>query len=402
MPMRFNLAGTLLLSSLLAVGCARGDQETIRVQQVPKQPPPGQTQQPSAPINAMAQAVPDAPSGNASEVQWTVPQGWKELPGAGMRVASFQVSAEHPEVQLSVIPLVASPLLANVNRWEQQMGLPATPEADLGKVVTHFEVSGAAVDMVDLTSPATVNPRQELLGAIVPRGEKTWFFKLQGPVEIVGPQKQNFEALLRSMKFNAAAAGQAQPQAAAPAGEAQTQLPPGHPALPAPAQPPQPQLPAGHPQLPGGMDMGNAQPIAFKYTAPPGWTKDAEMPMRVVSFHLGEADKQADIIVSALPTNAGSRIDNINRWRSQVGLPLIKEGDPQLSQPIKVGGVEGALFDLIGPGDRAKARHMLVAWIPNGNDWWFFKMIGPDEVVTREQANFENFLKSVQFATEKP
>jgi hypothetical protein len=29
-------------------------------------------------------------------------------------------------------------------------------------------------------------------------------------------------------------------------------------------------------------------------------------------------------------------------------------------------------------------------------------MIGPDEVVTREQANFENFLKSVQFATEKP
>jgi hypothetical protein len=436
MPMRDYSTACLILSGVLATvivagGCTRDDQQAIRVQQVPKQtlPDASQPEMPAmtAPMVASAQGLPGAPASAASEIQWTAPPGWTQLPGSGMRIASFQVSAQRPDVQLTVIPLApeGGQVLPNINRWEQQIGLPPTKEADLSKIVTRVDAAGVPADTVDLIGPATANPRLELLGAIVNHGERVWFFKLAGPADVVGGQKQNFDAFVKSIRFGGG--GAAQPQAAEPAAGGAAQLPAGHPAVPGAEQQPQlpaghpaipgaeqqqqqqPQLPAGHPEVPG---MAGAMPgmmlpgpaadpqlaAQISYQTPPTWIKDQPMPMRVVSFHIGENDKRADLIVSLLPSTSGSRLDNINRWRGQIGLPSIKESDPQPSQPVTVGGAEGALFDLVGPGDRTRARHMLVAWVPKGNDWWFFKFAGPDDVVTKELDNFMNFLKSVQFA----
>jgi hypothetical protein len=38
---------------------------------------------------------------------------------------------------------------------------------------------------------------------------------------------------------------------------------------------------------------------------------------------------------------------------------------------------------------------MLVAIASTGDDLWFFKLTGPDELVTKERANFDAFLKSL-------
>ena len=40
-----------------------------------------------------------------------------------------------------------------------------------------------------------------LLGAIVPHGERTWFFKLLGPAPAVGEQKETFDRFLASVQF---------------------------------------------------------------------------------------------------------------------------------------------------------------------------------------------------------
>jgi hypothetical protein len=82
----------------------------------------------------------------------------------------------------------------------------------------------------------------------------------------------------------------------------------------------------------------------------------------------------------------------VNRWRNQVGLPPLKDGDAQPSQPIKVGGIDGSMFDFVGTDKR-----MVVVWVPSGTDWWFFKLTGPGDVVAKQQENFETFLKSVKF-----
>src|SRR4051812_23799201 len=129
-----------MLTALLAIAGCNRDEQAIRTYQVPKEPPPAQREAPAVTptMASAAAAAPDNPGGAGSrEVDWTVPAGWKELPGQQMRFASFQVSAEKPDVQLTVIPLGAEAgnLLDNVNRWEKQLGLPPTPQQDLGKIV---------------------------------------------------------------------------------------------------------------------------------------------------------------------------------------------------------------------------------------------------------------------------
>ncbi len=406
--MRSHLA--LLVGLLLVAGCNR-DEQSIRAYAVPKEPPPA----PQSQMPTMASAQTDAAPEAATEIQWTVPAGWKPLPAQQMRFASFQVSPDHPDVVLTVIPLggEAGQLQPNVNRWEQQLGLPPSKPEELDKVATHVDIAGNQTDMVDLTGPADKTPLMRMLAAILPHEGRVWFFKLVGPADVVGPQKANFDAFMKSIQFGTGPATGAKPQAAdggmppVPAGhppmppQGAPQLPSGHPALP--AQGGAPQLPSGHPQLPGnaapGAAAANELPeTSITSTVPPGWVQDEPKPLRVVSFHVGEADKRADVIVSKLPAvGSGSKLDNINRWRGQVGLGPVKENEPQPSQPIKVGDAEGTMYDLVGPGDPQRASHMIVAWVPKGDDWWFFKLVGPDNVVTQQQDAFENFLKSIQF-----
>src|SRR5882724_7937358 len=70
------------------------------------------------------QSAQTADGGGDSGARWSAPAGWKELPAQGMRVAAFE-APDDPSMQLTVVPLGPGlPLLANVNRWEKQIGLP--------------------------------------------------------------------------------------------------------------------------------------------------------------------------------------------------------------------------------------------------------------------------------------
>src|SRR5262245_8820674 len=43
-------------------------------------------------------------------------------------------------------------------------------------------------------------PKVRLLAGIVPQAQRTWFFKLSGPVDEVGPQEQAFTKFLSSVR----------------------------------------------------------------------------------------------------------------------------------------------------------------------------------------------------------
>lgn len=350
------IPGFCVVLLMLLVGCDRGV-EDVRVQQAPKLPPP--------PERTAMPAMTAAPGGDvhapSAPIQWQVPQGWKQEPGSQMRFATLVVS-ENPRVELTVIPLAGDSggLLANVNRWLGQIGAPAITQEDLPKVVTRLELTdGHPIDVMDLQAPETANPRQRMLAAILPHGELTWFFKLQGPHDLVTAQKPNFDAFVKTIHFGEHAPGMAAPPATAPAA----------------AAPP----------------AGGESATDITFTAPAGWTRDEPKPLRHVSFTISPG---TEMIVSKLPAvGSGDYLGNVNRWRGQVGLPPIQQNDKQESKSVVVGGADALLFDLAGPEKR-----MLVAWVPKGNDWWFFKLTGPSDVIAQQQAQFDAFLKSVQFS----
>jgi hypothetical protein len=356
----------LLAMGVACLGCDKGD--GIVAYSAPKEPakPPASSVNDGLPTLPAAQ-LPAQPQAQADAIDWTVPAGWKRLPGNEMRYASFQIWPDHPDVLLSVIPLGGGEdLLANVNRWEGQVGLPASKETELPKEVQRVTVDNTTVDIIDLLAPETANPRLRMFAAIVPRPDRTWFFKLQGTADLIGPQKDNFNTFIRSLKF-------------AP-------TPPGEPASAGgtPVAADTSASPSATPDAPPGAT----------WNFPQGWTQEPQKPMRLASFTAG----QAEIIITQFgKDNAGGLLPNINRWRGQVGLEGVNDPKDSPSEAIQVGGQDGALFDFTGPAQNGAAKRIRVAMIISGQTLWFFKLTGPADAVSQQQPSFDAFLKSVQF-----
>ena len=122
--------------------------------------------------------------------------------------------------------------------------------------------------------------------------------------------------------------------------------------------------------------------------------------MRVASFRVAGKDaKQADVSVIPLPGLAGSDLDNVNRWRGQVGLPGVSEAElAKLAQPVEIAGETAKLYEQAGanPGSGEKTR-ILAAITRRDGVAWFFKMTGDDGLVAQQKPAFIEFLKSVSF-----
>jgi hypothetical protein len=154
-------------------------------------------------------------------------------------------------------------------------------------------------------------------------------------------------------------------------------------------------MPAGHPET------GESAPPAIKYTLPPSWQEAPPGQMRVASFRInGKDGKQAEVAVVPLAGLRGRDLENVNRWRSSVGLGAVREEElSKLAQPVVVAGEPGQLYEQAGenPGSGEKTR-ILAAVSRQNNIAWFFKMTGDDALVAQQKPAFIEFLKSVSFA----
>ncbi|HEX2972256.1 MAG TPA: hypothetical protein VHP11_07975 [Tepidisphaeraceae bacterium] len=196
-------AGRLVLIVAAAgLGLAGCDRDEVTSYRAPKDPPRTVVEPPPTAVAPPASQPASAQRGEERRLEWTVPAEWTEMPARSMRYATFAVKGE-PTLELAVFRFSPQPLLPNVNRWEGQLGLPPTPEAELGKVVRHLEVNGVGVELVDLLGPAPAagQPRMQMLGAVINEPGGSWFFKMTGPAEKVGKQKAAFESFLKSTRF---------------------------------------------------------------------------------------------------------------------------------------------------------------------------------------------------------
>ena len=156
--------------------------------------------------NAPAQiAAESAMQNETSKSIWEIPSGWQPVDPGAMLFAKFSITSgdENAEVNVSSLAGEGGGLLANVNRWRGQLGLPATDETEFSKTISTFTIPNGRATLVDFvgTNAKTGKPAR-LIGAVVPQNGQTWFYKLMGDPQIVEQQKDAFIQFIQSANYS--------------------------------------------------------------------------------------------------------------------------------------------------------------------------------------------------------
>ncbi len=136
------------------------------------------------------------------------------------------------------------------------------------------------------------------------------------------------------------------------------------------------------------------------YTLPKGWEKSGkQVPFSIATFEVRDGERSAQMTISPFPGSAGGLLTNVNRWRDQLGLKSVDEAEmKQELRQTKVAGIAGHAVDLSSPERPGEERkRILVVIVPHRGQTWFFKMMGPADLVEKQKPAFEAFLKSVRF-----
>lgn len=159
---------------------------------------------------------------------------------------------------------------------------------------------------------------------------------------------------------------------------------------------------AGAASRAGHADEGAPAPAAERsepliWSAPSHWKTKPASAMRRASFGVPLVDgTEADLSISVLAGAAGGLPANVNRWRTQLGLPELGADEiARAAETIPAGGITFTLFDLAGKPNGAEVR-MLSAVAEFEGQSWFFKLTGHDHCVGVEKPAFVTFLRSVK------
>jgi len=324
----------------LAGGCGRSD---IHVYRIPKEDP------------------------------WKLPAGWEVREPGAMRVARFAVPGPGGrETDVSLIPLKGMPgSRADVlNIWRQQLRLEPLDEEALAKMAEKVSINSAGGELFDMVGTDAVegsNARPRTLLATVKNDNTTWFIKMTGDDEQVRREKPVFISFLKTLNLDAMPA-------------------------PAPARPRPEATSAETPHAPAV-----ARP---EWSVPPGWQEQPPSPMLLARFQVAGGDgAKADVNITVLDGDGGGMSENVNRWRRQLGLPPVAEGElNKLLTPLDVHGGKAMLVDMSGTDAKTRQSARLIgAIVPREDRTWFYKLMGNEQLAEREKAAFIKFFQTAKY-----
>jgi hypothetical protein len=313
------------------------------------------------------------------KVTYTTPAGWQEIGAGEMRVTGFVITnANGQTAQVAVTPLpgMAGRETLIVNMWRQQVGLSELSEDEAGKQLTPVDIGGEPGKMFDMNGKGPAGQAIRIVTAMAHLGEMSWFYKLQGDDELVLAQKPNFEAFLKSVKVEAAAAPS--------------------------------ELPAGHPPVAGGGMPGTVtsqQPPKPRqggptWTVPAGWKEIDGGQFLFAKFLIaGDGGTKAAVNVSASAGDGGGLLPNVNRWRAQLGQGSWDEAALQKNiQEIEVTGGTGTYVELTGTDSSTeKPATTLGVKVVRAGSTWYYKLMGDPTLVAAQKENFLQFVKGVKY-----
>jgi len=310
-------------------------------------------------------------SPGAAKPEWKTPEGWEEQAGAGMRAATLMIPADGKPLEMSVIalPSTGAPgeLMDNVNRWRGQLQLPLVDERGLTTSTKELKIGDLTMTLVDLRGKFSA-------------GSMTAPFAGGGPFS-----------------------GGARPPGNAPfAPAAGQQGAPATQSLPQSAD-----LSPGHPPVEAGGPVDEPASAPFTFKAADAWQPQPATGMRKAAFIVKDGARSAEITVIDLLASAPSVADpleNVNRWRGEIGLEPIKQDQlAGIVQKLEVDGKPSDYVELIPdaaqPAESQADKATIAATVSAGETIWFFKMRGDRDLVVGQRDKFKSFLESVRFKT---
>lgn len=157
------------------------------------------------PIKAQTMAASSAPSAppqahDAPLPTWEAPDHWLVGKKSSMRVGSYSVEGsdgESLDFSITTFPGDVGGLLANVNRWLEQVGLQKVDKEGLSEYLSPIKLDGKPAQLV-----VAENDEQSLYAAMYFGSESSWFIKIMGDSTLAKVEKNNFLNLLNSFCFH--------------------------------------------------------------------------------------------------------------------------------------------------------------------------------------------------------
>lgn len=163
--------------------------KSFRIESSSSAPPPTSAGTSPSPIpNGVLPNSSPAGEVDARLAKWTPPSHWKvETQSGGILAAAYAATNSEGGARATATSLLGDGggLMANINRWRDQLGLPALTDLS-GQPMTSI---GGGTTQVDLVNAAGTD---RMIAIIVPAGQSTWFFKLRGSVKGVEAEKDAF------------------------------------------------------------------------------------------------------------------------------------------------------------------------------------------------------------------
>ena len=129
--------------------------------------------------------------------------------------------------------------------------------------------------------------------------------------------------------------------------------------------------------------------------APPeSWSLATPSSFEKARFTVSEFAGSANVSMTVLQGDGGGLLQNVNRWRGQLGLDPIEQKDLQTElKPVMTLSENARLVDINGTSNRSQLEERMVGVIvPQGELTWFYKLIGTPSVVEKSREEFLGYL----------
>ncbi|MGY8641006.1 MAG: hypothetical protein ACKVJU_07930 [Verrucomicrobiales bacterium] len=156
------------------------------------------------------QAQPVASPG-APRLIWDLPEGWKEVETTQMRDANLRFGEnDEGECYLTKLSGGGGGLVANLNRWRGQMGLPDATAEEI-EALPKKPLFGTEATYVDLEGDfggmgGEAKKGYKMLGLILTAQGGAVFVKMTGPKALVEANSEKFDAFCKSLNVDFGAA----------------------------------------------------------------------------------------------------------------------------------------------------------------------------------------------------
>lgn len=208
-PLALSAAALTVLLLAGAVACGGGEAAPEG------EPPPGSAPgvSPVAPISSRDATPPPGAPGPGAEappadpIQWALPPGWREEPPTStMRLAQASIPGPGGAGELAIFQFAGGVggVEANLDRWAGQMqggGEPERGSFESGPYTVTWLDAAGTYDPGTMSGGATgPQPGWRMLAAFVEGPGGPWVFKATGPEETMAAARDDFFALLRSIR----------------------------------------------------------------------------------------------------------------------------------------------------------------------------------------------------------